>query len=99
MEEGNADAIDRFAGQVIRGKVLIPAEAPAFQGATAHVRLEELSGEDDKGAAVRAETTIPRISQRRWCCHEDLSDFISVLILYSEAYLPSGRIHSTSWQK
>ena len=64
MEEGNADAIDRFAGQVIRGKILIPAEAPAFQGATAHVRLEELSGEDDKGAAVRAETTIPRISHQ-----------------------------------
>jgi hypothetical protein len=50
--------------EVIRGKVLIPAEVPAFEDATAHIRLEELSGEDDKGAAVRAETTIPAVSHQ-----------------------------------
>ena len=64
MAEGNAGDTGEFAGEVIRGKILIPAAVPAFQGATAHVRLEELSGEDDKGAAVRAETTIPMVSHQ-----------------------------------
>jgi hypothetical protein len=64
MEEGNTGHSKKPAGKLIRGKVLIPAGVPAFEGATAHVRLEELSGEDDKGAAVKTETTIPRVSHR-----------------------------------
>lgn len=64
MEEGNSGDTEKFAGELIRGKVLIPADVPAFTGATAHVRLEELSGEDDKGAALKAETTIPRLSHQ-----------------------------------
>jgi hypothetical protein len=35
---------------------------PGFAGATAHVRLEELSGEDDRGAFVRAEAVVPGVA-------------------------------------
>jgi hypothetical protein len=47
------------ADRLITGHVLIPAAVPSFDGATAHVRLEELSGEDDRGASVRAEAVVP----------------------------------------
>lgn len=64
MEEGNASDTEKSGGEVIRGNVLIPADVPAFKGATAHVRLEELSGEDDKGASVKAELTIPQVNHQ-----------------------------------
>lgn len=65
MEEGKTGEAKKSTGEPIRGKVLIPADVPAFEGATAHVRLEEISGEDDKGAAVKAETIIPTVSHQR----------------------------------
>jgi hypothetical protein len=58
MAEENAIENERIADQLIAGQVLIPAKVPGFTGATAHVRLEELSGEDDKGASVKAEAII-----------------------------------------
>jgi hypothetical protein len=64
MEKGNTGETEESADELIRGKILIPAGVPAFAGATAHVRLEELSGEDDKGAAVKAETSIPGVSHQ-----------------------------------
>ncbi len=49
------------AGLAVSGQVLIPAGVPGFGGAAAHVRLEELKGEDT-AARVVAETIIQDVS-------------------------------------
>ena len=71
--EGKPGRSENFQRDSIRGKVLIPANVLTFENATAHVRLEEISAEDDKGADVRAEVTIPLISHQRGA--ETLVDF------------------------
>ena len=49
------------AGLKVSGQVLIPAGIPGFRGAAAHVRLEEIKGED-AAARVVAETVIRDVS-------------------------------------
>ena len=61
MAKENAVKKEETADQLVTGHVLIPSVVPDFEGATAHVRLEELSGEDDKGAVVRMEAVIPDV--------------------------------------
>jgi hypothetical protein len=48
-------------GLSITGRILIPGIVPGFHGATAHIFLEELKGED-AAARVIAETTIHDVS-------------------------------------
>lgn len=49
------------AGLKVSGQVLIPAGIPGFRGAAAHVRLEEIRGEDT-AARVVAETIIQDVN-------------------------------------
>ena len=58
--EGRVDKSEE-AGLNVSGQVLIPAGIPGFRGAAAHVRLEEIKGED-AAARVVAETIIQDVS-------------------------------------
>ena len=49
------------AGRTVAGRILIPARVPGFSGAVAHVRLEEIKGED-ASARVVAEAIIHDVS-------------------------------------
>lgn len=62
MAKENAVNKEETGESHVTGQVLIPAAVAGFAGATVHVRLEELSGEDDKGARVKAETVIPNVT-------------------------------------
>lgn len=60
LGEGRVDK-SKEGGLAVSGQVLIPAGVPGFGGAVAHVRLEELEGEDT-AARVVAETIIQDVS-------------------------------------
>lgn len=62
MAKENAVNKEETVDCLAAGQILIPAAVPGFAGATAHVRLQELSGEDDRGAAIKAEVVIPGVS-------------------------------------
>lgn len=62
-------------GRTVSGRILIPAGAPGFTGAVAHVRLEELKGED-AAAEVLAEVVIRDVSHEAGAAEDTTVPFV-----------------------